>query len=114
MFRLDDDPSVVSWGSEEIVIPYISPIDGKVHRYFVDFIVTRINSKGIKNTILIEVKPKSQTQPPKVPSKKTKKYLNEVFTWGVNEAKWKYATEYCKDRGWEFVIMTEVELNIKF
>lgn len=114
MFRLDDDPSVVSWGSEEIVIPYISPIDGKVHRYFVDFIVTRINSKGIKNTILIEVKPKSQTQPPKVPAKKTKKYLNEVFTWGVNEAKWKYATEYCKDRGWEFVIMTEVELGIKF
>ena len=114
MFKLDSDPKVISWGSEEIIIPYVSPVDGKVHRYFVDFIVTQINSKGNKETILIEVKPKSQTMPPKTPAKKTKRYINEVFTWGVNEAKWKAATEYCKDRNWQFNIMTEIELGIKF
>ena len=113
MFKLDSDPKVISWGSEEIIIPYVSPVDGKVHRYFVDFIVTQINSKGNKETILIEVKPKSQTMPPKTPAKKTKRYINEVFTWGVNEAKWKAATEYCKDRNWQFNIMTEIELGIK-
>lgn len=114
MFMLDNDSSVVQWGSEEVIVPYKSPIDGNMHRYFVDFIVTKINSKGIKETTLIEVKPKIQTQPPKQPAKKTKKYINEVFTWGVNEAKWKAAREYCLDRGWKFEILTEIELGIKF
>jgi len=114
MFALDNDSSVVQWGSEEIIIPYRSPIDGKVHRYFVDFVVTKINSAGIKETFLVEVKPMVQTKPPKQPIKKTKRYINEVFVWGVNEAKWKAASEYCKDRNWKFVIMTEVELGIKF
>lgn len=114
MSYLDDHKDVVSWGSEEIVVPYRSPIDGRVHRYFVDFIVTKINSNGQKETSLIEVKPASQTKPPAKKSKVTKQYINEVTTWGVNEAKWKAATEYCKDRGWTFHIFTEHELGIKY
>jgi len=114
MKYLDDRKEIVSWGSEEIIIPYRSPIDGKLHRYFMDFIVTKINNKGLKETALIEVKPKSQTQPPKKQQKITKRYLNEVTTWGVNEAKWKAAEEYCKDRGWAFYIFTETELGIKY
>lgn len=114
MSYLDDHKDVVSWGSEEIVIPYRSPIDGRVHRYFVDFIVTKINSNGIKETSLIEVKPAKQTKPPAKKAKVTKQYINEVTTWGVNEAKWKAAIEYCKDRGWTFHIFTEVELGIKY
>jgi hypothetical protein len=39
MLHLDKNPSVVSWSSEEIIIPYKSPADGKWHRYFVDFYV---------------------------------------------------------------------------
>lgn len=114
MKYLDERKDVVKWGSEEIVIPYRSPIDGKVHRYFPDFIVTKINKDGIQETALIEVKPKSQTQPPKRQNKITKRYLTEVKTWGVNEAKWRAALEYCKDRGWTFHIFTEKELGIKF
>ena len=114
MKYLDERKDVVKWGSEEIVIPYRSPIDGKVHRYFPDFIGTKINKDGIQETALIEVKPKSQTQPPKRQNKITKRYLTEVKTWGVNEAKWRAALEYCKDRGWTFHIFTEKELGIKF
>lgn len=113
MMRLDQDPNVVSWGSEEIVVPYKSPIDNRMHRYFVDFIVTVINKEGVKETLLIEVKPKKQTEPPKVQKKITKKYINEVKTWGVNEAKWKAAHEFCKDRKWTFKILTEKELGVK-
>ena len=65
----DDNPDIIEWGSEEIIIPYVSPIDGRRHRYFPDFFVK--TSKGDK--FLIEVKPKSQTKPPKVPRRKTKK-----------------------------------------
>lgn len=113
MIRLDEDPNIISWGSEEIVIPYRSPIDNKIHRYFVDFIVTKINKDGSKETVLIEVKPEKQTKPPKIQKNITRKYLTEVKNWGVNEAKWKAAKEYCEDRKWKFYIFTEKELGVK-
>lgn len=113
MLYLDSRKDVISWGSEEIIIPYRSPLDGKIHRYFPDFIVTKINSDGKKETVLIEVKPKKQTVPPEPKAKANKRYLTEVANWGKNEAKWKAAKEYCKDRGWSFHIFTEKELGIK-
>jgi len=114
MDRFDKDPNVISWGSEEVVIPYRSPVDNRMHRYFVDFIATIINKDGVKKTVLIEVKPAAQTKPPVVQNSKTRRYITEVMTWGVNEAKWIAAKEYCKDRGWEFMIFTEHELGLKF
>ena len=103
----DSNPNVKRWWSEEVAIPYRKPTDGKVHRYFPDFWIQIRNSQGIKEGILIEVKPKAQTNPPKKKSRITKRYLREVYTYGINEAKWKAATEYCKDRGWKFQILTE-------
>jgi hypothetical protein len=114
MMYLDSKNEVLSWGSEEVVIPYRSPIDGKIHRYFTDFVVTKINKEGIKETAVIEIKPSKQTKPPKKQEKITKRYLTEVKTWGVNEAKWKAAAEYCMLKGWTFHIFTEKELGIKF
>ena len=115
MLYLDNHTDVVSWSSEEVIVPYRSPIDGKLHRYFVDFLVTTINKSGLKETTLIEIKPAAQTKPPILKEgKKTRSYIQSVMTWGVNEAKWKAATEYCIDRGWTFRIFTEKELGIKF
>jgi hypothetical protein len=113
MRKLDCHPQVIHWASEEIAIPYRSPIDGKRHRYFPDFYIKQINNNGVEESILVEVKPKSQTSAPQKSSKVTKKYLNEVATWGVNQAKWNAAESYCADRGWKFMIMTEKELGIK-
>ena len=117
MRYLDKHPHVIKWASEEVIIPYRSPIDGKIHRYFPDFYVEQINRDRKKQKILIEVKPKYQTMPPAVQNTKrnkpTKKYLNEVKTWGVNKAKWDAAEEYCKDKGWTFQIMHEDHLGIK-
>ena len=117
MSYLDTHVNVLQWSSEEVVIPYKSPIDGRRHRYFPDFYLEQINTNGIKEKILIEVKPKYQTVPPVVQTTKTKKptkrYINEVKTWGVNQAKWIAAEEFCKDRGWKFQIMHEDHLGIK-
>lgn len=116
MMLLDSHPSVLKWSSEEIAIPYESPVDGRVHRYYPDFFVEQINKNGIKEKVLIEVKPKHQTMAPNVSNKLTpkgmisKKYLNEVMTYGVNQAKWTSAREMCKDRGWRFTIMTEEDI----
>jgi TnsA endonuclease N terminal len=114
MMYLDEHKDVLSWGSEEVIIPYRSPIDGRVHRYFPDFIVTKINKDGKKETTIIEVKPAAQTKPPVKQAKPNKRYLTEVMTWGVNEAKWKAAQSFCDDRGWSFHIFTEKELGIKW
>lgn len=108
----DNNNAVERWSSEEIVIPYISPVDNRVHRYFVDAMI-QVNTKEGLKTYLIEIKPDVQTRPPKAPSRKTKQYLTEVMTWGVNEAKWKAAERYAKDRGWEFKVLTEHDLGIK-
>ena len=112
MVYFDRNPDIVKWASEELIIPYKSPLDSKVHRYFPDFIIQ--TSKG--KTIVIEVKPFRQTKKPKVrknKSKHNKQYLYEVRTWGVNEAKWKAAEQYCKKKGWEFQILTEKDIYKK-
>jgi hypothetical protein len=114
MVYCDNNPSILEWSSEEVVIPYYSPIDRKWHRYFVDFYIKYKDSNGNIKKNLIEIKPSSQTKPPNKPessSKPTRRYLNEVMTWGVNQAKWKAAVEYCKDKNFEFKIITEKELT---
>lgn len=113
MMYLDRNSNVLQWASEEFYVPYKSPIDGKVHRYFPDFWVKKRNNKGITETIVIEVKPKKFTMPPTPKSKVSKQYLYEVKEWGRNQAKWEAANKYCKHKGWKFLIVTEKELGIK-
>lgn len=113
MSYLDKHKDVIEWASEELVIPYRSPIDGKRHRYFPDFWVRMINREGKEEIVVIEVKPKSQTIEPKAQKSLTKKYLYEVQTWGVNQAKWDAAKRFCEERNWKFEIFTEYELGLK-
>lgn len=110
MSHFDLHPNVIWWSSEEKAIPYISPVDGRPHRYFPDFIICTQNAASKQQTIMIEVKPLKQTMEPTKTDKINKKYINEVYTWGVNSSKWNAAKEYCKDRGWTFQIMTEKEI----
>ena len=110
----DLNENILEWGSEEFCIPYRSPVDRRVHRYFPDFIIKVREQTGDIKRYVIEVKPKKQTRPPVQTSKKrTKTYINEVKTYAVNEAKWKAADEWCKDRLLEFKIITEDQLGIK-
>ena len=109
---LDEHPNVIWWASEELPIPYKSPIDNKMHRYFPDFIAKIKQKDGSVMTYIIEVKPFNQTKMP-VQKKKTKKYLQEAATFVVNQEKWKAADIFCQEHGWKFMIMTENELGIK-
>ena len=106
MKYLDRQPEVLQWNSEEIIIPYKSPIDGKWHRYYPDFLV-----KTLKSETIIEIKPKKQTKPPKENPKHRRRYLREVKTFVVNEAKWKAAKEFCENKGFQWKIMTEDTLS---
>ena len=109
---LDLNDDIISWASEELVVPYRSPIDGKYHRYFPDFLVKMKTKDGKLKTVMLEVKPKKETAPPPPQKRITENYIKAVKTWGVNEAKWKAAIEYCKDRACEFRVITEDHLGL--
>ena len=108
----DQSPSIIEWGSETVIIPYVSPIDKKVHRYFVDFYIKVKSKNNTTEKFLIEIKPEKFTKPPEIPKKKTKRFIDEVFQYGVNEAKWKAAFEFCTDRNMKFIVLTEKDLGL--
>lgn len=109
----DHNPSVIKWKSEETIIPYRCPLDNKIHRYFVDFQIQVKNKDGILKTYIVEIKPDRQTKPPVNPGRNTKRYLTEAATYMKNQAKWEAAKNWAKDRGYEFLILTEHHLGIK-
>lgn len=108
----DMNSSVLKWSSEETVIPYKCGTDNRYHRYFVDFKVQLKSRTGQLKTYLVEVKPSAQTVPPNYPGRRTKRYLTEAMTFVKNQSKWDAAKQYCLERGWEFMIITEKELGL--
>jgi len=113
MVYCDKNENILEWGSEEIVVPYLSPVDNRVHRYFPDFYIKVRESNGKIKKMIIKIKPLKQCVEPKVQKKKTKGYIFEVVEYAKNQAKWEAAKEWCLDRGYEFKVLTENELGIK-
>ena len=115
MVWLDNEPRVLEWQSELVIIKYISPIDSKLHRYYPDFAVKYVNKNNELKSVILEIKPEKQTKPPKKSNTKsgkaTRRYMKEAMTWGINDAKWTYAREWCKQNGYDFEIWTEYTID---
>lgn len=109
MIWADSNPAVLHWNSEEIVIPYISPVDNRPHRYFTDFAIQVQHKDGSTRKYIVEIKPEAQTLPPK-PSKRTNKYIEALSTYAVNQSKWKAADAFCKRNDMQFMVLTEKHL----
>ena len=114
MKYLDTDENILLWSSEEFFIPYRSPIDGRIHKYFPDFMVKEQTSSGKIINYVVEIKPKRQCRAPKKPNNITKGYIFEAKEYAKNQSKWAVAKEWCADRGYEFRILTEEDLNIRY
>jgi len=112
MNYLDNNRSIIEWNSEEIVIPYLSPIDGKFHRYYTDFYAKIKDSENNIKKYLIEVKPRKERSPPRK-NKNKARYIKEAKTYVINQAKWEAAEMWCKKKGWEFKIIDETDLGIR-
>ena len=112
MYWCDMNENIIKWASEEIWIPYVSPLDKRVHKYFPDFYIKYKDTKGNIKESLIEVKPKRQVDGPKPQKRMTQKQMYELKEFAKNQAKWKAAKEFCEDRRWEFQILTEDNLGI--
>lgn len=107
----DEQPNIIWWSSEELFIPYRSPVDQQMHRYFPDFVVRVRQTNGKETTMILEVKPQKQTQMP-VQKRQTKKFLQEIATYAINQEKWRAADLFCKEHGWQFKIITEKDLGL--
>jgi hypothetical protein len=106
----DNNANVLKWGSENIVVPYLSPLDGRVHKYYVDNFVI-IKEGDIIKRYLIEIKPSSQITAPTVKYRKKSHLLYEQIMYVKNQAKWAAAREFCKKKDLEFIILTEKDLK---
>lgn len=107
----DKTPNVLEYASEEFSIPYLSPKDNRVHRYYPDGFIKVKEDNGLIKKYVIEIKPKNQVEAPKKKARVTKSYINEITRYAVNQAKWKAARNFCKDNLLEFKIITEDELG---
>jgi hypothetical protein len=109
---LDLKDCILEWSSESIIIPYIKPTDGKVHRYFVDFSCKFKNPDGSVTKYLLEYKPYKQTLPPTQSSRKSHRtILFEKEAWQVNQSKWHFAEKWANENGYKFLVITEKDLN---
>jgi hypothetical protein len=111
MAYFDETTAVIIWSSEQLVVPYISPVDNKQHRYYVDFLAKMKLRDGSFKTYAIEIKPLRETLPPRK-SKNQLRMLTETKTYIVNQAKWAAAKHFCSQRGIEFLVLNEKDLNL--
>ena len=111
MVYCDTSNAILEWGSEEIIIPYLSPIDGRIHRYFPDFYIKVKKHDGSIEKSIVEIKPKYQTLKPKMPKRKTSRYMKQLFSYMKNKRKWSTAIAWCKKRNMNFVVLTEDHLK---
>lgn len=109
----DISENIINWGSESLVIQYFDPVTNKTRRYFTDFIIKMRDGNGQLVTKVIEIKPYKQTIPPVTKNRKNRMaVLKEQQMYATNQAKWEAASHICKQKGWEFVILTEKDLAI--
>jgi len=115
MSYLDRHSNVMNWASEELAIPYISPVDNRRHRYFVDFFIRYKNNKQEIEEKLVEIKSSQQCKAPILKEgahwKQRKRYARDLATWSINKAKWQAAEQYANKQGWSFIVLTEKDLS---
>jgi len=106
----DRTKDILEWGSEEIFINY-SSIDGKTRKYFPDFYMKVKQPNNTDKKFIVEIKPKYQTLKPKIPKRKTSKYMKQLFSYMKNKRKWSTAIAWCKKRNMNFIVLTEDHLK---
>ncbi len=109
---LDNHQSIICWNSEDFIVKYVSPIDNRQHKYYIDFVAKMKLRDGSEKTYAIEVKPLKEMLPPSNKIKNKQRLLTETTTYIVNQAKWTTAKEYCMKIGIEFIVLNENDLGI--
>ena len=123
MIYLDNNSKIVNWGAEHLSIPYekteydndTKDLKTTEHCYYPDFYYELLREDGTVMKVVAEVKPLSETMEPKLPhnptSKQLKNFEYSLKMYNKNLSKWTYMIEYCRKKGFEFIIVTEERLG---
>lgn len=111
-FSMDNNPAIIKWGSESVVIKYMNPVKKRICRYFMDLDFTVLDESGKAVRYLVEVKPETQTRPPTRGRKQQKTLISECAAYAVNISKWRATKQFCDAKGWRFGVWTENGLRI--
>jgi hypothetical protein len=110
----DLNSKVVKWSTESVIIPYKISNNGQIedHRYIPDFYIEMTtNVENEYERIVVEIKPKAETEYPKPPQKQTLKMLENyeysLRSYKQNIHKWAFAKDWCEKRHMKFIIMNE-------
>lgn len=104
MRMCDNHPNITKWSSENVKIPYRSPIDGKYHNYVPDFMVQYTDKNGSQHVELIEIKPANQT------TLENARTTGQKIQTAINAAKWTAAQEWCGRKGIRFKVINEDQI----
>lgn len=133
----DDNPAILEWGCETVSIQYrdpsgvdldacmkfhsnpADPLNWPVHEYYPDFYIKVKDDTGEESEakrMLIEIKPKYQTERPESPAQgaklqELKRYNALVKTYLQNVKKWEAAVKWCGEHNMEFKVFTEITLQ---
>jgi hypothetical protein len=101
----DNNPSIESWASEPVKIPYRDPLTGKQTVYVPDFLIKYVDRNQKNHVEMIEIKPANQTLAEKV-GKSTYNQAQYV----KNMAKWEAASVWCRNQGIKFRVINESDI----
>ena len=104
MRMCDSHPNIHKWASENVRIPYRSPLDGKYHNYVPDFMIQYTDKNGSTHVELIEIKPANQTTMENATNSRNHTQV------ALNAAKWPSAQEWCKRKGIRFKVINEDQI----
>ena len=100
----DSHPNITKWASENVKIPYRSPMDGKYHNYVPDFMVQYTDKDGKQHVELVEIKPSNQT------TLENARSTGQKVQTAINAAKWTSAQEWCQRKGIRFKVINEDQI----
>jgi len=104
MRMCDSHPNITKWASENVKIPYRSPIDGKYHNYVPDFMVQYTDKDGVQHVELVEIKPSNQT------TLENARSQGQKIQTHLNAATWTAAQEWCSRKGIRFKVINEDQI----
>lgn len=130
MTWLDLKEEIIKWGSECFAIPYQithfnrGDVKLKSHTYYPDFYYEMAMSDGSVKRIVVEVKPMKEykmvqdlhegrinTPNNNANLRKMRNFEYDIKMAQKNSEKWKTMIKWCKEKGYEFIIITEEHLK---
>lgn len=114
----DNTPAVKKFSSEPFSIPYLDPVDKRVHNYFIDYWMELEKEDGTLQRWIVEVKPARHVAMPDPPKNQTAKslanHISQVKRVMKNIAKFQAARNYAKQQKMKFAVLRLNRTTEKF